>query len=104
VIEKVRRPEVFSDSQDPEGSVYTWYCESDAQNTTIWANFHWYDPNKELVEISVRRTCFYPDKPGVNYLTLQGFHISEAAAQWAAPTAEQIGPRTGTKAGLSKTM
>ncbi|MDR1331971.1 MAG: right-handed parallel beta-helix repeat-containing protein, partial [Tannerella sp.] len=66
-------------------------CESDAQNTTIWANFHKYNPNKELVEISLRRTCFYPEKPGINYLTIQGFHISEAASQWAAPTAEQIG-------------
>jgi hypothetical protein len=27
----------------------------------------------------------------VNYLTISGFHISQAASQWAAPTAEQIG-------------
>ncbi|MDR1339199.1 MAG: right-handed parallel beta-helix repeat-containing protein [Prevotellaceae bacterium] len=90
-LDKVRKPEIYSRSKDPENSVYTWYCESDAQNTTIWANFHKYNPNKELVEISVRRTCFYPEKPGVNYLSIQGFHISEAASQWAAPTAEQIG-------------
>jgi hypothetical protein len=90
-LDKVRQPEIHPDSRDPDGSLYTWYCESDAQNTTIWANFHKYNPNKELVEISVRRTCFYPEKPGVNYLTIQGFHISEAASQWAAPTAEQIG-------------
>ncbi|MDR1130369.1 MAG: right-handed parallel beta-helix repeat-containing protein [Prevotellaceae bacterium] len=90
-LDKVRNPEVYSRSKDPDGSLYTWYCESDAQNTTIWANFHKYSPNKELVEISLRRTCFYPEKPGVNYLTVQGFHISEAASQWAAPTAEQIG-------------
>jgi hypothetical protein len=43
------------------------------------------------VEISVRKTCFYPEKQGVNYLTIQGFHISQAATQWGAPTAEQIG-------------
>jgi hypothetical protein len=77
--------------KDPEGSTYTWYCESDANNTTIWANFQKFNPNKELVEISTRRTCFYPDKPGVNYLTISGFHISQAATQWAAPTAEQVG-------------
>ncbi|MDR1675038.1 MAG: right-handed parallel beta-helix repeat-containing protein [Tannerella sp.] len=90
-VDKVRNPEIFPDSKDPEASKYTWYCETDAENTTVWANFHQYNPNKELVEISVRRTCFYPEKPGVNYLTIQGFHISEAASQWAAPTAEQIG-------------
>jgi len=77
--------------KDPEGSTYTWYCESDANNITIWANFQKFNPNKELVEISTRRACFYPDKPGVNYLTVSGFHISQAATQWAAPTAEQVG-------------
>jgi hypothetical protein len=90
-IEKVRNPEIHRDSRDRDASVYVWYCESDALNTTIWANFHKYNPNRELVEISVRRTCFYPEKQGVNYLTIQGFHISQAASQWAAPTAEQIG-------------
>ena len=90
-IEKVLNPVANKDLIDPEGSTYTWYCEADEQNTTIWANFQKYDPNRELVEISVRRTCFYPEKPGVNYLTIQGFHISQAATQWAAPTAEQIG-------------
>jgi len=90
-IEKVLNPVANTNIIDPEGSTYTWYCETDQQNTTIWANFQKYDPNRELVEISVRRTCFYPEKPGINYLTIQGFHISQAATQWAAPTAEQIG-------------
>ena len=90
-IEKVFHPVSNNAIEDPEGSTYTWYCESDAANTTIWANFHQFDPNKELIEISIRRTCFYPDKPGINYLTIRGFHISQAATQWAAPTAEQIG-------------
>ena len=90
-LEKVLNPVVNNNIADPEGSTYTWYCETDEQNTTIWANFHQYNPNKELVEISVRRTCFYPEKQGINYLTIQGFHISQAATQWAAPTAEQIG-------------
>jgi hypothetical protein len=90
-IHKLRNPVANDKIIDPEGSTYVWYCESDGQNTTIRANFHKYNPNKEEVEISVRRTCFYPDRPGVNYLTIQGFHISQAATQWAAPTAEQIG-------------
>ncbi|MDR2862615.1 MAG: right-handed parallel beta-helix repeat-containing protein [Puniceicoccales bacterium] len=90
-LAKVRNPEINAKLRDTEGARYVWYCETDETKTTIWANFHNYDPNKELVEISVRRTCFYPEKPGINYLTLRGFHISEAATQWAAPTAEQIG-------------
>ena len=77
--------------KDKAGSTFTWYCTSDEDNTTIWANFQNFNPNKELVEISTRRTCIYPDKPGINYLTISGFHISQAATQWAPPTAEQIG-------------
>jgi hypothetical protein len=91
ILDKVLHPVANAGIRDSVGSTYTWYCESDDQQTTIWANFHKLNPNKEQVEISVRRTCFYPETPGVNYLTIQGFHISEAASQWAAPTAEQIG-------------
>ncbi|HEX7584129.1 MAG TPA: right-handed parallel beta-helix repeat-containing protein [Prolixibacteraceae bacterium] len=90
-MDKVLNPVPYANCKDQEGSTYTWYCESDASTTTIWANFHASDPNKELVEISTRRTCFYPDKPGINYLTFQGFNVSQAATQWGAPTAEQIG-------------
>jgi hypothetical protein len=90
-LHKVRNPIANTKIIDPEGSTYVWYCRSDEQTTTIWANFHKYNPNKEEVEISLRRTCFYPSKPGINYLTIQGFHISQAATQWAAPTAEQVG-------------
>jgi hypothetical protein len=90
-LEKVIKPVPDSKIQDPEGSTYTWYCTSDQTNTTIWANFHQFDPNKELVEISARKTCFYPEKTGINYLTIQGFRISQAATQWGAPTAEQVG-------------
>ena len=90
-LEKVLNPVAATGIKDPEGSVYTWYCENDGTNTTIYANFHSYNPNKELVEISTRPTCFYPSEPGIDYLTLKGFHISQAATQWAAPTAEQIG-------------
>lgn len=90
-LEKVFNPVPNASTKDAVGSTYTWYCENDANNTTIWANFHEHNPNKELLEISARRTCFYPDKPGINYITISGFHISQAATQWAAPTAEQIG-------------
>ena len=90
-LDKVLNSVPHENSKDKEGSTYTWYCENNGVNTTIWANFHKYDPNKELTEISVRRTCFYPEQPGINYLTIQGFEISQAATQWGAPTAEQIG-------------
>lgn len=90
-IEKVINPVPYDKSRDKEGSIYTWFCESDAINTTIWANFQKFNPNKELIELSTRKTCFYPEQPGINYLTISGFNISQAATQWGAPTAEQIG-------------
>ncbi len=74
-----------------EGDKKAWYCESDDENTYIWASFRDADPNQELVEINARPTCFYPDTPGRNYITVSGFTMRHAATQWAAPTAEQIG-------------
>ena len=90
-LEKVKNPVAVKDNYDPEGSTYTWYCESDDENTTIYANFHEADPNQEKVEINVRKTCFYPEKNNINYLTIRGFKMCHAATQWAPPTAEQIG-------------
>jgi len=90
-IEGVMNPKPYQDALDKEASTYTWYCENDDSTTTIWANFHDYNPNKELVEINVRQSCFYPDAPGRSYITVRGFHLSQAATQWAPPTAEQIG-------------
>ena len=90
-IDGVLNPKAQTDKYDPEGSTYTWFCESDKSNTYIYANFHNADPVRELVEINVRKSCFYPDTVGINYLTVKGFYMSHAATQWAPPTAEQIG-------------
>jgi alpha-L-arabinofuranosidase len=60
-------------------------------STTIWAQFKGVDPNSQQVEINVRRTVFYPDKTGINYITVRGFTMCNAATPWAPPTAEQIG-------------
>ena len=90
-LDEVVNPKPYPEARDSEASTYTWYCESDNKTTTIYANFHGQDPGKALVEINVRESCFYPDQTGVNYITIRGFRMSQAATQWAAPTAEQIG-------------
>jgi hypothetical protein len=90
-LKKVRKSEPFENVYDSKGSTFTWYCESDNKNTTIYANFQEADPNKELVEINVRKACFYPEETGINYITLRGFYMSQTATQWAPPTAEQMG-------------
>jgi len=68
-----------------------WFARVDAANTTIWAQFPRVNPNGQLVEINVRRTVFYPDQPGCNYITVRGFTMCHAATPWAPPTSEQVG-------------
>lgn len=92
-LDKVRNPEIYTPSWDPEFTIYTWYTEQDAENgnTVIYANFRGKNPNEECVEINVRENCFYPQKEGVSYITLSGFTVTKAATQWAPPTAYQEG-------------
>lgn len=60
--------------------------------TTIWAQFPGgIDPNRESVEISVRPQVFYPDRTGIDYITISGFILENAATNWAPPSAEQPG-------------
>lgn len=66
-----------------------WIAEVDNKETTIYANFGTKNPNNELVEINVRQTVFYPEKTGLNYITVKGFKMTQAATNWAPPTAEQ---------------
>jgi alpha-N-arabinofuranosidase len=75
----------------PVGATPLWFGRVNKEETTIWAQFKSVDPNEQLVEINVRRTVFYPDKTGINYLTVRGFIMRHAATPWAPPTAEQVG-------------
>ena len=68
-----------------------WFAQVDPTNTTIWAQFKGVNPNEQLVEINVRQTVFYPDRPGRNFITVRGFTMRHAATPWAPPTAEQVG-------------
>lgn len=90
-LEQVLHPQVYKASWDPDFSVYTWYAEQQDGCTVLYANFQGADPNRESVEINVRRNCFYPSKEGVGYITLSGFTVCRAATQWAPPTAYQEG-------------
>ena len=81
----------LDDVQKPVGDAPLWFGQVDETNTTIWAQFKDVNPNEAEVEINVRRTVFYPDKPGVNFITVRGFTMMHAATPWAPPTAEQIG-------------
>jgi len=75
----------------PEGPVPQWFGMVSDSTTTIWAQFNDADPNTQRVEINVRKTIFYPEKTGINYLTIKGFTLRDAATSWSPPTAEQVG-------------
>ncbi len=75
----------------PELTFLTWYAKVEEKVTILYANFGKNDPNKGLVEINVRKACFFPERAGVDYITVQGFEMAHAATQWAPPTANQTG-------------
>lgn len=90
-IDGVTNPEICSQAIYPEESKYKWYSIVEKDVTIIWANFGDQDPRKSLVEINVRPHCFWPKKNGINYITVRGFIMKQAATQWAPPTALQEG-------------
>ena len=76
---------------DPQSTLYRWYAEVDAKMTTLLCNFRDIDPNSSLVEINTRRLCFFPSRTGINYITVRGFEIAQAASPWSPPTSHQMG-------------
>jgi hypothetical protein len=78
---------------DPGQTTWQWCSHIDGAKrvTDIWANFHDVDPNEHLTEINVRECCFYPSKRGVDYITVRGFEMAQAACGWAPPTGDQKG-------------
>ena len=75
----------------PAAAAPLWFGQVETATTTLWAQFKGVDPNASLVEMNVRQSVFYPEKTGINYLTVRGFTLCQAATPWAPPTAEQIG-------------
>lgn len=75
----------------PMGTNALWFATVDNQKTIIYAQFEKIDPNQQSVEINARQTVFYPKKTGINYITVRGFTLENAATPWVPPTAEQIG-------------
>src|SRR5699024_12758649 len=95
--EKLYNPEILKEVLDnwtetivpvknQEQTKYLWFAEVDDETTTIYANFHDYNPNEELVEINVRKHVFYPEKTNMNYISVQGFELCHADTPCAPPT------------------
>lgn len=72
-------------------ATHKWYTCQENGNTIIYARFPEGNPNENCVEINVRRRVFFPEKTGIDYITVSGFVLKQAATQWAPPTAFQEG-------------
>lgn len=72
-------------------SIYVWYAKVEKDITTIYVNFHDYNPNNEVTEINVRKSAFRPFEMHTNYITIRNFEIANVATQWSPPTAAQTG-------------
>ena len=90
-LEECRKGKPDPHAWNQEDAKYLWYSEQDGNETVIYANFQGKDPNKEKVEIAVRRNCFMPEENGIGYITVSGFKISKGATTWAPPAAYQDG-------------
>ncbi|WP_103062316.1 right-handed parallel beta-helix repeat-containing protein [Actinomyces qiguomingii] len=77
--------------RDPDWTRRVWYAEVGERATTVWANFGPADPNESLVEVNVRCSVFYPEVHHINYITVRGLELAQAATPWAPPTADQPG-------------
>lgn len=73
------------------GKAWEWFAEVQPGHTVFYARFGGADPNALGTEISVRPFCFFPEREGVNYITVSGLEFCCAATQWAPPTAFQPG-------------
>jgi hypothetical protein len=98
LVDPPRRTEVVDDWTgttvpvvDPDQTQYVWHATVGEHSTTIHANFQGADPNERLVEINVRRSVFSPTEHHLDWITVRGFELAQAATPWAPPTADQPG-------------
>lgn len=68
-----------------------WFAQVGDQETTLWARLPGYVPERDTLEINVRKAVFFPEQTGLNYITVRGFTLSDAATPWSPPTAKQYG-------------
>lgn len=67
-----------------------WWAQVGSATTEILGWFA-VDPNVSAVEVAVRETVFSPAQPHINYLTVRGLDLRNAATNWVSPTEGQEG-------------
>lgn len=70
---------------------FRWFALAEEKRTVFYGDFGGKNPNDCCTEISVRPYCFFPQREGLNFITVSGLTMCRAATQWAPPTAFQPG-------------
>ncbi|HCR39704.1 MAG TPA: hypothetical protein DIW41_02260 [Lachnospiraceae bacterium] len=83
--------EALMSTNDTGEKAYKWFAVVSEKTTEIWGRFNEINPNEHCTEVNARKYCFFPEKEGLNYITLSGLIFENAAPQWAPPTAFQEG-------------
>jgi alpha-L-arabinofuranosidase len=81
----------LDDVLKPAGAAPLWFAEAGPKTTTVWAQFGAIDPAAHLIEVNVRPAVFFPQRTGIDFITVRGFVLRQAATNWAPPTAGQAG-------------
>jgi hypothetical protein len=68
----------------------TWWAVQEKGKTILQANFDT-DPNQAMVEVNVRDSCFHPGSKVLNYISLVGLTLSQAAPNGSGPIHPQQG-------------
>ncbi|MGN0571954.1 MAG: right-handed parallel beta-helix repeat-containing protein [Candidatus Fimenecus sp.] len=82
--------DIFKAPKDKK-KIPRWYAVPEKDKMVFYGDFDGKNPNDLVTEISVRPFCFFPQKEGINYITVSGLTLRQAATQWAPPTAFQPG-------------
>ena len=69
----------------------TWTARVDNGTTTLWIHIGDRDPNTSAVEVTTRPHAFFPQQPGLGYITVRGLTFMNVATHWAPPTVPQPG-------------
>lgn len=77
--------------QESRSFVGGWFADVQEDETIVHAIFPEGDPKTALIEVNVRRSVFYPVLNHIDYITVSGFEMAQAATPWAPPTADQPG-------------
>jgi hypothetical protein len=75
---------------DVKSTPKTWWTSTEKGTTTVYARFD-ADPNAAVAEVNVRESCFHPGDKVLNFISIIGLTMKQAAPQGSGPIHPQQG-------------